>query len=182
MKNTINLALITFFGLSNLLVNSLSPIAFAQTKNQVRFICTNGFEQTSGRYFPTTYAWTHRGKIPVIRWKYGWFNNPELTPEKRCQSVSANFQAAYENGSLQYIANGSKNGQPVICTARQNGGECITVLLTLRANDDPIQIATDLKNILRGRGGSAITHSSGEKRVYYEIDMDKFLQTAPVEK
>lgn len=59
----------------------------------------------------------------------------------------------------------------------------MTTLLTLRPEDDPIEIATELSESLRGRGGnSPIRHSGGERKVYYEIDIEQFLQTAPVEK
>ena len=97
------------------------------------------------------------------------------------QDVSARFQTAYNNGSLKFITNSRINSQPVICTARNNGGACNTTLLTLRPDDDPLVVLTSLNDALRGRGSSPFEHSSGSKQVYYRIDINKFLQTAFVE-
>ena len=48
--------------------------------------------------------------------------------------------------------------------------------------DDPLLVLTSLKDALRGRGGGPLENSSGSnKQVYYQIDIDKFLQTAPIE-
>lgn len=149
--------------------------------DDVRFICASGFDQQTNQRFPTTYAWTPRGKIAVVRWKYQWFNNQNLSPEQRCQEVSSRFQTAYNNQSLGYITNGKVNGQGVICTARGKGGTCDITLLTLRPQDDALVILTDLKDILRGRGTGPLQHTAGKRQVYYRIDMATFLQTAPVE-
>lgn len=150
--------------------------------DDVRFICASGFDQSANKRFPTTYAWTSRGKIAVVRWKFSWFNNQNLNPQQRCQEVSSRFQTAYNKQSLSYITNGTVNGQGVVCTARQKDGVCDITLLTLRPSDDPLEILTDIKEILRGRGTGPIQHSSGKSQVYYHIDIDKFLQTAPTEK
>lgn len=148
-----------------------------------RFICASGFDPQTKQLHPTTYAWTERGKIPLIRWKYEWFNNPDITPESRCRQVSRQFQEAYDKGSLKYITSGKVNKQPVVCTAREDGGTCATTLFTLRDSDDPIIVAEEVSNLLNGRGmRRPIQHSRGEARVYYQIDIEQFLQTAPVEK
>ncbi|CCQ55903.1 MAG: COP23 domain-containing protein [Crocosphaera sp.] len=111
-----------------------------------------------------------------------WHNNSEWTPQKRCEEVSSRFQEAYDNGSLQYIGNGWENNQPVICTAREKGDDCVTTLMTLRPKDDPIKMTQNMVNLLRGRATGVIRHSATEKSTqYFEIDFDKFLQVAPVE-
>lgn len=156
-------------------------ISQAQTNDEVRFICASGFDQNSNQRFHTTYAWTQRGKSPVVRWKYKWFNSSEYTPERRCQEVSSRFQTAYDNQSINYITNGTQNNQEVICTARQERGTCADLLLTLRPGDDSLEILTAFKDQLKGRGGTIVEHSSGKKQVYYKINFKKFLQTAPVE-
>ena len=158
-----------------------SIVSQAKADDQVRFICASGFDQTANKRFPTTYAWTPRGKIAVVRWKYSWFDS-QISPQQRCQDVSSRFQNAYNNQSLSYITNGTVNGQGVICTARQKDGACDTTLLTLRPKDDPLEILSDLKDRLRGRGTGPIQHSSGKSQVYYQIDIDNFLKTAPLEK
>ncbi|MEH2056549.1 MAG: COP23 domain-containing protein [Nostoc sp.] len=154
----------------------------AKADDEVRFICASGYDQATNLRFPTTYAWTERGKIAIIRWKYAWFNSKTVTPEERCELVSSRFQTAYNNQSLAYIANGTVNNQPVICTAKKEDAACDTTLLTLRPQDDPLQILDDLKDILRGRGTKPLEHSTKQEPVYYKIDIKKFLQTAPVEK
>lgn len=156
-------------------------ISLAQTNDEVRFICASGFDQKSNQRFPTTYAWTQRGKIPVVRWKYKWFESSEYTPQRRCQEVSSRFQTAYDNQSLNYITNGTQNNQKVICTASQQGGACADTLLTLRPDDDSLAILTAFKDQLRGQGGDPPDHSSGKGQVYYKINFQRFLQTAPVE-
>lgn len=153
----------------------------AQASEDVRFICATGFDKKTEQRYPTTYAWTGGQKRTIIRWKYKWFKSANYTSQKRCQDISARFQTAYNNGSLKFITNSRINNQPVICTASSNGGACNTTLLTLRPSDDPLVVLTSLKDALRGRGSSPLEHSSGYKQVYYQIDIDKFLQTAPVE-
>ena len=157
-----------------------SIINQAKASEQVRFICASGFDQRARQRFPTTYAWTQRGKIAVVRWKYDWFSNSDYNPQRRCQEVSSRFQAAYDNQSINYITNGIHNSQRVICTSSEKGGTCDTTLLTLRPNDDSLEILTQLKQTLKGQGTGPIEHSS-KRQTYYKIDMDKFLQTAPVE-
>ena len=159
-----------------------SMISQAKADDEVSFICASGYDQQTDKRFPTTYGWTSRGKIAVIRWKYPWFNSQTITPEQRCGQVSSRFQTASNNQSLSYITNGTANGQAVICTAKQVDAPCDTVLLTLRPQDDSLQILDELKEILRGRSTKPIEHSSNKPQVYYKIDINKFLQTAPVEK
>ncbi len=163
-------------------ISTISIVSQAKASDEVRFICASGFDQGANKRLPTTYAWTPRGKIAVVRWKYSWFNNQNFTPQQRCQDVSSRLQNAYDKQSLGYITNGIVNGQSVICTANQKDGACDITLLTLRPQDDPLEILSDLKDILRGRGTGPIQHSSGKHQVYYQIDIQKFLQTAPVEK
>lgn len=153
----------------------------AQQSEETSFICASGFDKATNQRHPTTYAWTQRGKIAVVRWKYNWFNNADYTPQRRCQDVSKQFQTAYNNQTIDYITNGTENAQEVICAAHSEGGACATTLLTLRPGDDSLKILTQLKERLGGRATRPIDHSSGKRQVYYKIDIDKFLQTAPVE-
>ncbi len=179
-----NLKSITFLLTGCLLTANCitSVVSQAKADDEVRFICASGFDQRANKRLPTTYAWTPRGKIAVVRWKYSWFNSQTISPQKRCEDVSSRFQTAYNNQTINYITNGTANGQGVICTARQKDGACNTTLLTLRPQDDPVEILSDLKDILRGHSTEPIQHSSGKSQVYYQIDIRKFLQTAPVEK
>jgi hypothetical protein len=161
---------------------ALSSIPFAaieaNAQQDVQFICSESYDRSSGQRFPTTFAWTQRGKIAVIRWKNPWGN---ITPKERCEQVSPRFGQAYNNGNLKFITNSSVNGQPVICTTTQYGGSCQTMLMTLRSGDNSFKILNELKDILGGRGTGPVVHSSGAAQAYYQVDMDNFLRTAPVE-
>ncbi len=84
---------------------------------------------------------------------------------------------------MAYFTYTEQNNQNVICTAYKEGGDCVTMLLTLRTEDDPIAMIRDLTNVMSGKGGSVVRHSSGEKRVYFKItNIEKFLEIAPVDK
>ena len=159
--------------------------ASRQTKqnNNIRFICASGYDRDSDKHYPTTYAWTPRGKVAIVRWKYDWFESTQWNPQTRCEAVSPRFQEAYSNGSMNFFTYAWENNQRVVCTAYQRGGDCTTMLFTLRPENDPVETIRDLTNILNGRATSPLQHSSGEKRVYFKIiDIDRFLETAPVEK
>lgn len=165
---------------SLMITNSLlhtTPQANAQEK--LRFICASG--QENNRTYPTTYVLKSNqihDRKPLIYWKYDWISSRTITPLERCRSVSNRFQEAANNKSLNFITNSKVKGQPVICTARQIGGKCVTILLTLRESDDPIQVLHHLKNRLRGRGGEVPRHSTNNEnnQIYYEIDLEKLLQ------
>lgn len=176
------LSLIGFSTFVGLLITSsilnLNPQANAQDK--LRFTCASGTE--NNQTYPTTYAFkSHRlnDRVPIIYWKYDWVANDTITRLERCRSVSRRFQEAAKNESLEFITNSKVNGQPVICTARQVRGNCVTVLLTLRNSDDPIQVLHHLKNRLRGRGGKVIRHSGRDNdyQIYYKIEIEKLLQS-----
>ncbi len=147
--------------------------------NQTQFVCREAFDQVTNQRIPTTYAWTERGKIAVVRWTSvlggGW------TPERRCQEVSPRFQRAYQNGSIRYLTNGTVNGQRAICTAREEGGSCQDLLLTLRPEDDAIAVLRQLNDVLKGRAAATVRQSGQEDRIYIQVDLEQFLRTAPVE-
>lgn len=154
-----------------------------KSSEEVQFICREGYDLRLDKKVPITYAWTSRGKSTVIRWVRNDFQ--QYDPWRRCREVSPRFQTAYKNGSFKYLTNGiwQETNQPVICTAREEGGDCDTLLFTLLHTDDGLEILADLKAILRGRNvdgppGGGIYQDS---QVYIEVDIDEFLRTAPVE-
>ncbi len=151
----------------------------AKAQEKLRFICASG--RQNNRTYPTTYALKSNrlnDRVPIIYWKYDWVGTRTITPLERCRSVSSRFEEAAKNESLNFITNSKVNGQAVICTARQIRGKCITILLTLRNSDDPIQVLNQLKDQLRGRGGKVIQHSGNDRdyQIYYEIDLEKLLR------
>jgi hypothetical protein len=160
-----------------------SGIAFksepVKAQKQVKFVCAPSFDQQTNQKLPTTFAWTSRGKIAIVRWESTAFKN--FSPETRCQKVSPRFQEAYENGGINFLTNGQINQQPVICTAQESGGECDTLLMTLRPEDNPVTVLTQLQEVLNGRQVGAVRHSSNVPQLYYQVDFENFLRTAPVE-
>jgi hypothetical protein len=146
---------------------------------KVQFICNESFDKETGARMPTTFAWADRGKIAVVRWRTEEFSG--YPPQERCNEVSPRFQEAYDNGTLKMITNGTINNQPVICTATEYRGKCQTLLMTLRESDDSLQLLNSFKDILNGRSTGPILHSSGTAQVYYQVDIETFLRTAPVE-
>jgi hypothetical protein len=159
---------------------NLIAIANANAKDgsQVRFICSQGFDRTTGRRYPTTYAWTQRGKIAIVRWTQQWTRGAIYTPQQRCQQVSPRFEQAYRSGTLKFLTGGKMNGQPVICTTRENGGACQTLLITLQPQEDSSLILEELQGILGGKIAEPLTRNSQR---YYQVDIDRFLDTATVE-
>ncbi|KOP24376.1 hypothetical protein AMR41_21560 [Hapalosiphon sp. MRB220] len=161
-------------------IGLISAIPPSTAQSQVKFICNQSYELQSDRRFPTTFAWTSGGKRAVIRWVKSLGGH---SPQNRCQDVSPRFQQAYDNGTLNLITNGKVKGQPVICTAKEYGAACETVLMTLRPEENSLKILNNLKDIFEGsRQVGPIKHSSGIPQIYYQIDIEEFLRNAPVEK
>lgn len=158
------------------------------TNGEVQFICGKGYNSNSNKYAPTTFAWNSGSKVAVIRWETEHFVPSGWTPQKRCEEVSSRFQAAYDNGTLNYLTHGkmnsqsvltpgTMNNQPVICAATAFGGPCDDLLFTLRPEDDPNQLLQQLANIFEGSSNSPIVHSPGSPQIY--IDFERFLREAP---
>jgi hypothetical protein len=161
--------------------NYAVPRFIAQAyQHGVRFACGEGYDPQTVKRLPTTFVWTRRGKIALIRWKTSSFAGASFTPVERCRKVSAKFDEAYHNGSFKYLTNGKKNGQPVICTAREYKSNCDTVLMTLRPEDDALRILQQFSDIFNGKQAGPIPHSS-KLQVYHEVDIENVLSTDPVE-
>ena len=159
-------------------LNPIQPKVQAQTETE--FICAESYDPETEQRTPTTFAWTPRGKIAVIRWSTEDFS--EYSPQKRCQEVTSRFHQAYHNDTLGLITNGTMNNQPAICTAKEAGGACDTLLMSLRSEDNSLKILNHLRRLFYGEQVGPIKHSSGIPQVYYRMDIEKFLRTAPVEK
>ena len=151
-----------------------------QAETATKFICATSYNPETHKRHPTTFAWTPRGKIAVILWlKYF----PQYSSQQRCNIVSSRFHRAYHNDTLGLITNGTMNNQPVICTTREAGGVCDTLLMTLRPNENSLKILNDLRKIFNGGPQvGPVKHNAGTPQVYYQIDIEEFLRTAPVEK
>lgn len=129
------------------------------------------------RETPTTIASTARGDIPIVRWVSNIFP-PPATPQQRCEEVSRRFQVYYDNGTLQYITTGTKNGQSVVCVASRRGGDCTDVLFTLKPGSDPKRTLLRLLD-RRGLAGGNILEEGGTKRIY--VDVADYLERIPLD-
>lgn len=146
----------------------------AANADQPKFSCG----QSGG--VPATVALTQRGMVPVIRWSSGYFDEAGFTSAVRCQMVSERFETFYKNGTLDFLTTGKMNGQKVVCVTAKQGGGCLSdgLLFTLKNESNPGQTLKDLMNVRSGAAGPL--NESSSPRVY--IDMEKFLNEAPVEK
>ena len=159
------------------------PLQQAQADNsETKFICADSYDSEIGTSLPTTFAWTNRGKIAVIRWQTEYFADAGFSSQQRCEAVSPRFQEAFDNNSLGLITNGTINNQPVICTSNEPGGACNTLLMTLRPEDDSLKMLNNLQQVLNGQQVGITRHNGGDTRqIYVEVDIKNFLETAPVE-
>jgi hypothetical protein len=163
---------LVFSGVMLSLMTTLNPVQSQEKK--VSFTCQKIPTQNGQEMISTTVALTARGTVPIIRWKTNAFGN--YPPQKRCEEVSKRFQEAYDNGSLNYITNGTINQQNVICTALKNKGECHTLLMTLLPEDDSVAIVMDLGDVLNGRP-QPLEHTSDAPRLYYKINIERLMET-----
>jgi hypothetical protein len=111
-----------------------------------------------------------------------------IMPQQACEEISPRFQQAYDNGTLNFVTNGTMNGQPVICTTSGYGGTCRTLLMTLRSQDLMTRRSRDssfalliaLKDQLNARSAGPVYGHSDVLQLYLKVDIDKFLQETPV--
>jgi Circadian oscillating protein COP23 len=146
----------------------------------VQFACGSTFNEGLNRQVPTTIAWMPDNKYALIQWVKPM--GTTWTPQKRCETLSKSIQTAYQSGTLKFLVNGKVNGNNVICTAIEYKGDCKTVLMTLRKDDKPLQFLSELKDVLNGYSAFPSQHSSGEKKMYYQIDVKKLILTKSIVK
>lgn len=121
-------------------------------------------------------------KKAIIRWESDRFNSSGWQKDKRCQEVASRLEKAYNNQTLNLIANGTMNGQPVICTAAAVGGDCQDLLITLKPEDDGLNIVKQLGEILNGQpvvsdANSSDASSSDEPgQIYMQLNIEQFAQ------
>ena len=117
---------------------------------------------------PATTVVTGQGRqVPVIRWTSSAFSESGWSQKRRCQEVSARFDAFLRQGRLAYITTGRMNGLPVICTAARRGGACDGLLYTLKPGQDATSTLRRLLDIrVKARGPLNETSS----RLYVSLD------------
>lgn len=163
---------------------SLSTEAKAQSNSSlsnIQFACGQSYNRHTEQYTFTTFAWNSRFKKPIVTWNQETFSDIGFDPQERCEIVSPRFQKAYASQSLNFLTHGTINGQPVICTSRQVGEDCQTLLLTLLPENDPLQVLEQLSDVFLGYASSPLQQSSDEPiqevgdRIYVEVDIEEFL-------
>lgn len=165
-------SLASFFTTAALTLTAVAAFQAPSKAQQTTFHCGVWLNGPNAGV-PVTYARTPIGAIPIINWVSEQFSGSGYTPQRRCQEVSGRFQSAYDQGTLNYITTGYKNGQPVVCTSSSNGGPCSMVLFTLKPGSDAsrtVQQLFDIRNLASG----PLSESSG--RVY--LDVNTFLDEA----
>lgn len=152
-----------------------------QANSGVSFEC-----RTSTDGVPTTMAVTERGSIPLIRFISNYFSESGWNPQRRCDEIASRFQTYNSQGTLKYFTTGQKNGYPALCVVKEQNGGCLDLLITLKKGDDPNAPLRQLLE-LRDRGNSGPLIQAVQSVSQYDrqgtlyIDIEKFLQTAPVE-
>lgn len=159
--STLNLIV---YGLTSLVI-LLAPYQ-VKAQQDTRFFCG---EDANGEH--TTYANRGKGNVPIVTWRSDFFGGSGWTAERRCNEVSARFQAFDESGRLEYLATGAVNRYPVICAASYLGGRCEdgNVLITLHPDASPDTVLMELTNT-RGRVNSGPIVQSG-RRVFIDVDV-----------
>ncbi len=166
---------------------SILPFAGAISIAEINPAKAQSTQFTCGawRDIPMTVAQTPNGNVPVVYWVSDWVNDPssDLTPQSRCQTVSDNFQQAYDRGELEYITTGIKNGQNIVCVAQQQNGPCVSQLFTLKPDSDPNESLKQLMNIgdSYASGGEGPLYQSTGNRMYinFEDFLGKAAESAP---
>ena len=178
---TVSLLAIWLNGCDN--QNSVDSNSQAQTNSnqKAQFICDRHFDQASDQYSYSTLAGNEKTRKPIIIWQQEDFSGNGYPPKARCEEVSPRFQEAYDSGNLKFITHGRMNRQPVVCTATKVGGDCETLLITLKHQDNAEKTLEQLSDILLGYASAPLQQSSGDiaydsdNKPYVEVDIDKFL-------
>lgn len=183
MKSKLFVSLFTSAVVTGICLN-LAPLRVktevqAQSSSETEFICKEGYDPETKERVPTTYAWLPHKKIPIIRWTSTLGSKEEWTPQKRCDEVSSRFDKAYRNNTIGLITNSKIDNERVICTAKNTRGACDTLLLTLREEDNPLEVLERFNLLLNGYEFAPPVNQnsdSQEPQKYIQIDIENFLR------
>ncbi|MBO1347066.1 MAG: hypothetical protein EBE86_006570 [Hormoscilla sp. GUM202] len=59
-----------------------------KSDSELQFRCLKGYDYKLDKRVPSTYAWTKRGKLAVVRWVTDHFERAGYDPWRRCYEVS----------------------------------------------------------------------------------------------
>ncbi len=166
----------TWFSLGTIAAVTLSTLALnpqsAKAEGAKEYFCG------TSKGVPATIARTSKGaEVAMIQFKSEHFSDSGYTPERRCKEVSQRFDSLNRQGLLRlsYMTTGRKNGQNIICVAREQGAPCMSegMLFTLRPGRDPGRTLKDLMDWAKLQTGPLNETAS---RPYFSID--EILDTA----
>jgi hypothetical protein len=119
----------------------------------------------------TAFSHPSRGDVVIIRWESSYFKDKGFDPQSRCQEVSPKFQQYRDQGKLQYITTGRKNGSNIICVAEADGLPCLKdkedgQLWTLKPESNPNEVIAALRD--RRAGGDKVLVES--QQIWVKVD------------
>ena len=112
---------------------------------------------------PATMARTPEKTFSLIQWVTSFGG---VTPKRRCEIASSNFQTYVIDGGRDYIAIATVNRMPVLCAAKNPYSDCKT-LFSLRTPQETERMKKVLQNPQYIQ--SPLSHSS-EQQVYFNLN------------
>lgn len=145
----------------------------------VNFYCGTISDTETGSDIPTTLAYVpqRRANIPIVAWKSN--DLAAWSPKKRCQQVSAKFQTFYQDGRLNYLADGESAGYSIICALIDQQQECSgeNQLFQLRTGSNAEDVIAGLKAILKGNVKDTVIYQNSGNRT--SVSVSGLLENAP---
>lgn len=146
--------------------NNPNPI-----KDRVNFYCGNILDDETGEEIPATVAYVPQRKtnVPIIGWKT---YIPDWDAQRRCETVSPKFQTFYEDGRLNYLTTGKKNGYDIICAAMQPEQSCADQdqLFQVNNSNDPEAVLKAMVGIIEGNASPTILFQSSGEKIYVSVE------------
>lgn len=190
MNSIYRISLFSFAALSVILIPGLNQpgngeVAVKEVDNQdypqdrVSFYCGSISDTETGTEIPTTLAYVpqRRSNIPIVAWKSNHL--AAWSPERRCKAVSEKFQTFYQDGRLNYLANGESAGYPIICALVNQQEECNgeNQLFQMRSGSNAADVISGLKGILRGNVKDTVIYQNSGNRT--SVSISGLLENAP---
>lgn len=143
--------------LFSLVATAVTGISSLRSDREIRELVKQGSSRRIGEFscqiindVPTTVIYHPiRGNVEFISWKSDFFS-PNDSPERRCIQTSNRLQLAQEQGILNYLTIGQKDGENSICASSTPAGLCELELFSLRPNQDPNQVLQELMDVNSG--------------------------------
>jgi hypothetical protein len=94
---------------------------------------------------PATMVRTSRGNIPLILWSDADLASG-LSPQQRCEKISARFENLNQSGHLKFITTGTVNGIPVLCAVPDRNSYCSenNILTSFQSETEANEFAREL--------------------------------------